>query len=89
MANQSSYAESHIAPARLSLRQIINVVVRDFRLCLLALLLGSAGCQSLNPTREQQLQSTVQLEPKPESNAGRMVTQAGNLLNLVFPFLSN
>lgn len=89
MANKPSYAESHIASVRLFLRRIINLVVRDFRLCLLALLLISAGCQSLNPTREQQLQSFDQKKTKPESDEGRMVTQAGSLLNLVLPFLSN
>ncbi|MGV3754003.1 MAG: hypothetical protein ACO1QS_01320 [Verrucomicrobiota bacterium] len=59
-------------------------------LCLIALLLATVGCQTLNPTREQQLKSLEKKENKTpsETDYGSAVSLVGNLLHSILPFIS-
>jgi hypothetical protein len=62
-------------------------------LCLIALLLATLGCQSLNPTREQQLKSSESLERKEaksdsEATYGGVASLAVYLLYRILPFFA-
>ncbi len=58
-------------------------------LCLIPLLLATAGCQTLNPTREQQLSSLEEKEKTATQTAqGNAVSLAGKLATLILPFFS-
>ncbi len=62
-------------------------------LCLIALLLATVGCQTLNPTREQQLKSSNSLEKKEaktdsEANYGGTASLAVYLLYQILPIFT-
>ncbi len=59
-------------------------------LCLISLLLATVGCQTLNPTREQQLKSLEKKETKTDSETdyGSAVSLAGNLLYWILPIFT-